>query len=354
MAVVQAVSEKAQVTAGVRIGSLPYLETIDVLRGIASLWVCWYHITMRGLVDVNATLRAIGSPGHVGVPIFFVISGFVIPYSLYRGRYRLSNFRQFVVKRIVRLDPPYLVALLLSVAVPYLTSRSHFHRGALYHPNWIQVLAHIGYANAFVGFPWLVGGFWSLAIEFQYYIVLALVFPALLVRKWTGVTGLYLGSGLMACLFPQDYMLLHYLPVFLIGISGFRYYVLRVNRWELISCLAYAGLLTAYTQQSFYAIAAVLTCLCILFVRYTNRVLRFLGMISYSLYVTHQTFFMIPLEQGVRFLGNRPVVLFVLPFVTLAMCLTVAWCVYRAVELPARNLSSRFKYGAARARATAA
>jgi peptidoglycan/LPS O-acetylase OafA/YrhL len=181
-----------------------------------------------------------------------------------------------------------------------------------------------------------------------------LVFPALLVRKWSGVAGVYLACGLAACLLPQGYMLPHYLPLFLIGISGFRYYVLHVSWWELAVCLAYSGLLTAYTEQTFYAIATILTCLCILFVHYTNRVLQFLGAISYSLYVTHQSIFGIPIAQGVRFLGNRPIVRLVVPFVSLALCLAVAWCLYRAVELPARKLSSRFKYGAARARATAA
>jgi peptidoglycan/LPS O-acetylase OafA/YrhL len=168
VASVQAASEERKAVGSAHAISLPHLETIDVLRGIASLWVCWFHITMRGLIDVNPVLGAIGTPGHVGVPMFFVISGFVVPYSLYRGRYKLSNFGRFMAKRIVRLDPPYLVAIALAVAIPYFTSRSALHRGAIYHPDWMQVLAHLGYANAFIGFPWLVGGFWSLAIGFQY------------------------------------------------------------------------------------------------------------------------------------------------------------------------------------------
>src|ERR1700730_14179989 len=81
--------------------TLPHLITIDVLRGLASLLVCWYHIANRNLIDVGSILAASGAHGNVGVPIFFVISGFVIPYSLYRGGYRISNFLRFVTKRIV-------------------------------------------------------------------------------------------------------------------------------------------------------------------------------------------------------------------------------------------------------------
>jgi len=317
--------------------------------------VCWFHIVINGLYGVGPVLVFSGTYGHAGVPIFFVISGFVIPYSLYRGRYTLSNFGRFVGKRIIRLDPPYLVTICLAILVPYVATRTGLHRGAdIYHPDWIQVLAHLGYANAFVGFPWLVGGFWSLAIEFQYYITLALVFPALLVRKPSAVAGLYLVAGALALAFPQAYALPIYLPLFLIGISGFRYYVLGVSRWELMLCLVYSGILTAYTEQPLYAAAGLLTCLCILFVTVSNRVLRFLGAISYSLYLSHQIFFSIPMAQGMRFLGNHAIVRYSLPLVTLAFCIAIAWCLYKAVELPAQKLSTRLRYGVAKAHATVA
>ena len=282
--------------------------------------------------------------GDVGVPIFFVISGFVLPYSLYRSRYKVSSFFRFLAKRIVRLDPPYFAAIGLAILIPYVTSRCSLHQGAAYQPNLPQILAHLGYANAFIGFPWLVGGFWSLAIEFQFYITLALVFPALLVRRWEWTASLFALASLPALILPQPSFIAVYIPLFLIGIAGFRYRVLRVSVWELACCLAFAGALAAYVQQPLYGIAGVFTCLGILFVNYTNGVLRFLGNISYSLYVTHQIVVAIPVAQAVRFFGNHEAIQVASAFVSLATAILVAWCLNRLVELPAQKVSSRLKY----------
>jgi peptidoglycan/LPS O-acetylase OafA/YrhL len=48
--------------------------------------------------------------------------------------------------------------------------------------SWSQHLAHFGYVNAFIGTPWFQMGDWSLAVEFQDYILIGLTF-ALYTRK---------------------------------------------------------------------------------------------------------------------------------------------------------------------------
>src|SRR6185295_1906083 len=99
------------------------LQGLDFLRGLASLAVCWFHLTRfrynvpdpRGYALVCQT----GAYGWLGVEVFFVISGFVIPYSLYRARYRVKNYRTFILKRVIRLDPPYLVSIAVILALAY-------------------------------------------------------------------------------------------------------------------------------------------------------------------------------------------------------------------------------------------
>ncbi|WP_081599255.1 acyltransferase family protein [Prochlorothrix hollandica] len=68
------------------------LEVINFLRGIAALSVAWFHFT-NGNVDFldPGLLKFSGKYGYLGVEIFFVISGFIIPYSLWRSQFnRLS------------------------------------------------------------------------------------------------------------------------------------------------------------------------------------------------------------------------------------------------------------------------
>jgi peptidoglycan/LPS O-acetylase OafA/YrhL len=45
--------------------------------------------------------------------MFFVLSGFIIPYSMARASYTVADFPRFVLKRVTRIDPPYLVAIAL-------------------------------------------------------------------------------------------------------------------------------------------------------------------------------------------------------------------------------------------------
>ena len=102
------------------------VETVHSLRGLAALAVAFFHFS-NGNPNfyVPPVLRAIGANGWLGVEVFFVISGFILPYSLWRAGYQLSpsNFGRFVWKRVVRLDPPYFGTIALVLLLAYL---SHF------------------------------------------------------------------------------------------------------------------------------------------------------------------------------------------------------------------------------------
>src|SRR5262245_16881681 len=102
------------------------IEGLDFLRGLASLAVCWFHLTHfhYNVPDRHgyALLRKTGAYGWLGVEVFFVISGFVIPSSLYRARYRIRDFFTYLARRIVRLDPPYLAAIAVMLAMAYVSS----------------------------------------------------------------------------------------------------------------------------------------------------------------------------------------------------------------------------------------
>src|SRR5579862_7379467 len=103
------------------------LHTVHTLRGLAALGVVWYHFAY--LSGLKTWLGLTGKYGNLGVPVLFVISGFILPYSLWQGHYRLSDFGRFVAKRVIRLDPPYLVAIILAVIVGYATGVSSYPGG---------------------------------------------------------------------------------------------------------------------------------------------------------------------------------------------------------------------------------
>jgi len=156
------------------------IHSVDLLRGVASLAVCYLHLTFS---LPNRILKSSGTYGYLGVQVFFVISGFIIPYALARANYRLRDYCTFVFKRMLRLDPPYLVVIALIIPLGYLSAMTPGFNGPPYHVSLSQVMLHFAYLNAFFKGNWLNPVFWTLAIEFQYYLMVGLLFPLISSRK---------------------------------------------------------------------------------------------------------------------------------------------------------------------------
>jgi len=184
------------------------LGTIDALRGIAALSVAWYHFTHGSTLLSQGWIKASGNYGWVGVEMFFVISGFIIPYSLHKAGYHSRDFGLFVVKRIARLDPPYIADILLIIALSYVVTFVPGFRGEVPHYTASQLLCHLAYFNSFVGKPWVNVVFWSLGIEFQYYLLIGVLFPLLVERRAP------LRFGFLALLIAASILIRRYTLVF--------------------------------------------------------------------------------------------------------------------------------------------
>ncbi|HKC62735.1 MAG TPA: acyltransferase, partial [Pyrinomonadaceae bacterium] len=196
------------------------IEVLDFLRGIASLAVSLFHFT--NTLDPGL-LKTITSYGYLGVEVFFVISGFVIPYSLYRGGYKLPQYGKFVLKRVIRLDPPYLVTILLILALGFLSLVLPYAKIGEFHVTATQVFLHLGYLNTFFQYEWLNDVFWTLAIEFQYYLLIGLAYPLLVNRNEALRLGTMALLGALAFVISSPVFVFYYIFLFLMGISTFQF-----------------------------------------------------------------------------------------------------------------------------------
>lgn len=326
-----------------------YVVTIDALRGLAAFAVCWYHIT--GFVKAEPKLLWLylsGKYGYLGVPVFFVISGFVIPYSMHRSNYQIRQFLHFLTKRAVRIEPPYIAMILITITYQFLASRTQFHQGGSVSVNWAQLLAHLGYLNAFIGMPWLSESFWTLAIEFEYYLLLGVCYPMVACNNpFVGGCMLVI-CGLLAVLIPSGAHLPVFLPVFLLGIAVFRCRSKCGSMKECSLFLICAGLLTAIVNGKAYALAGLGTAVTIFAVQYTNKVLSLLGRVSYSWYLIHPLVAGIVVLQGRKFLGQEPSVQILLILAALLVTLASAGVLYLLVESPSKRLSHALRWPSAR------
>src|SRR5689334_15625966 len=87
---------------------------VDALRGFAALGVVIFHFTEADHIPLLASalpawVVLILNHGNLGVPVFFVLSGFVIAHSVHSERVTMPFAAKFMLRRSLRLDPPYWV-----------------------------------------------------------------------------------------------------------------------------------------------------------------------------------------------------------------------------------------------------
>jgi peptidoglycan/LPS O-acetylase OafA/YrhL len=320
------------------------LDIVDLLRGLASLAVCWFHL-MQDPFIASPPLLLSARYGWLGVDVFFVLSGLVIPLSLARAGYSIGGFFRFVAKRMLRLDPPYLVAIVLVLAKDWLYAR---YKGELYVVDGVGLVLHLAYINALFQHAWLNPVFWTLAIEFQYYLGMGIVF-ALVSHQRGSIRLMSMGVlATLAFLVPDYRLLFHYIFLFLLGITVFQRRQGLIGRSGFLFLLggSFAGCIM--TRGVLPAAVGLSTAILIAAVNTRIRGATPLGRISYSLYLVHYPIGLTLMSlvrkalhvAGIDAVGQPAIV----PILSLCGCVLVAHLFYFAVEGPAHRWSSQLSY----------
>ena len=148
-----------------------YLPSLDGWRALAIAGVFLVHDFAYRLGPIN-TLR-FRDYGHYGVHLFFAISGFLICTRILEeesltGRFHLKSF---YIRRIFRIQPAALLFLLVAALVPLAGLRhepwSYWIAALLFYRNYLPT-------NAWPPVYFSTGHFWSLAVEEHFYILLSL------------------------------------------------------------------------------------------------------------------------------------------------------------------------------------
>jgi peptidoglycan/LPS O-acetylase OafA/YrhL len=265
-------------------------QSIQIMRGIAASMVVLYHF---GYSNGNflAAFPSFGSLfkyGDLGVWMFFVISGFVIPYAMYSTSYRMNDGAwPFLLRRIVRLEPAYIVSLLLAFVLAYAAARTPGYRGPP-EPSLKDFLLQFVYLAPWFGVPWLDDVAWTLAIEFQFYLFMLLTTPLLLSKPaWLKVL-FFAAIAATSFVFTDKRALFHYLPCFALGFAVFLFHIGRIRPVDLLALGVLFVLIMAFETTIPAAFVAGMSALLILApIELPIPVLSFLGTISYSLYLIH-------------------------------------------------------------------
>ncbi len=317
----------------------PKIGIVGALRGFAALAVCWFHFTF----GQNWWLKWSGTYGWAGVHVFFVISGFIISYSLFQYRYTLRDYHRFIAKRLVRLHPPYLASIVLVLALVAATILAFPHAN-IPRPEISarQFLSHFFYLNDFLGLKWFNVVYWTLSIELQWYLLLGLAFPLLGHRnarkQLAGALLLLLGYRLV----PSQNVIFHSVPIFLIGVFVFQYKTALSGALRMLASIAAMAWLMWRPIGHPVTVVATTTGLLIAFFTLENRWCNRLGEISYSLYLLH-----IPIGLNViGLLSKLPFsgeLIALVDLIALAASIYASTLFYRWIESPSQTWSSAIK-----------
>lgn len=146
------------------------VNEIDLLRFLAALAVVIFHYAFRGYAADDRTtmpyplLEPLARYGHLGVELFFMISGFVILMTASR-----ADLRAFIVSRITRLYPAFWACCTITFVSILLLGNGH------YNASVVQYLANMTMLSGFVGVPSIDGVYWSLFVEIHFYVMVAAI-----------------------------------------------------------------------------------------------------------------------------------------------------------------------------------
>jgi len=181
-----------------------HLPVLDGVRGLAVLMVLVFHFVGQ-MLPTNGIERAIVGVtkyGLLGVDLFFVLSGFLITGILYDAHHKPHYFRNFYVRRLLRIFPLYygvlalvffvapLIPLLRGPTLDYLLDRQAW--AWLYGVN-VYLATHDEWSFSYLNH------FWSLSVEEHFYLFWPLV-VFLLARRPRALIAVSLATSLCAML----------------------------------------------------------------------------------------------------------------------------------------------------------
>lgn len=98
------------------IDTKPHYDILDGLRGVASLMVIWYHVFEA---FATSPIDQHFNHGYLAVDFFFILSGFVIGYA-YDDRWKKMTTKDFFKRRLIRLHPMVVLGVVLGAITFYI------------------------------------------------------------------------------------------------------------------------------------------------------------------------------------------------------------------------------------------
>jgi peptidoglycan/LPS O-acetylase OafA/YrhL len=360
--------------------------SLDSLRGIFAIMVVYTHLELIrfyfGLPN-NFMQPVINQLGRIGVTGFFVLSGFLITVNLLKTKQTDAPVKKkignFYLKRILRIWPLYYAVILLAIFVfphvPFL----HFIVPPHLGDARVMPETHIYYYTLLPQVPLAMGivlpfaePSWSIGVEEIFYLFIPLL---LLFKKTNKYSLLFIAAAIIIARYMMAYAFENELQQF--NTTSFIFFILGLCRFDciLIGCFAaylffeqhkwveklnkyhfiaaWILLFVVISQVGIYTYQyyhfALFFAIIILYAAKSsgtflnNRVLAFVGKISFSLYMVHEVA-IVALHNNEFFAEQADTSPFLwLYIITPLAAIALGYVAYNLIERPFLILKSRVK-----------
>ncbi|HRD54226.1 MAG TPA: acyltransferase [Flavobacteriales bacterium] len=294
-----------------------YMPEIDGLRFIAITSVLLLHAHVwllhgLGIGDPSSvaglsTLDPVLKLGGYGVDIFFVISGFILSQPLLQGG--KFNYGTYIMRRLTRLEPPYIITTLGFAALLFITGRYTWQEIA---PELLTSLVYLNNVITPDDLPLVNGVSWSLEIEVQFYLLCPLIGLWLRKKPWQLImyVGLLLAALIVQKWFKPEMLTLlsvgsYFVLGYILAYASLRKPVIEIPAWlrDALAAVSFlliwvlialvgkdrSGAFGWYLLEHlnlfvFFYLVVVMRALPVIF---TNRIVATIGGMCYSIYLLH-------------------------------------------------------------------
>lgn len=370
----------------------PHYELLDGLRGVAALLVVFHHVfegyafagSVGGVSDGTLTHL---NHGYLAVDFFFLLSGFVIGYAYDDRWQRGFTMRDFFSRRLIRLHPLVVLAAVVGLVCYLLQGCEQWDGSSVpLSMAMLALLCAMFMIPAWPGGPYEVRGngemfplngpAWSLFFEYIGNILYALFIHRLSTRVLTGLTvvlgvvlawmvvgdvtqtgmfgvgwtldGLNFWGGLVRMAFPYALGML----------IARRFHPVKVRGafWIASATMAILFMVPYIPGKAPVCLNGVFEAACIIIVfpillwlgasdrpagRRMNAVYRFLGNLSYPLYILHYPLFYLFYAWLIRTQTYTPGTSWGPALLTVAGSVVLAWLAMRFYDIPVRRWLTR-------------
>lgn len=162
--------------------NIQHIPKLDHLRGFAALLVLAFHVFHYFFYHwasmPSAWYLGLVIEGHVGIGLFFVLSGFIFTHIASNSE--TLNYFQFIRNRFLRIFPLFLLVFFVAISI----NRNNFSPGDIFY-IFFSNLGNAPTSNYFI-----TGASWTISIEFIFYFAFPFLYAASRGKPYSKIIGL--------------------------------------------------------------------------------------------------------------------------------------------------------------------